>query len=75
MQHPTTGKDMVAYILRYVQLPGGKASPCVTPYWFVGSVDHEEKANLDIQFTTVTVKDSVIIVTKGTKAVPCNESE
>ena len=75
MQHPTTGKDMVAYILRFVQLPGGKAPPCVTPYWFVATVDNEEKANLDIQYTTVTVKDSVIIVTKGPKSVPCNESE
>jgi hypothetical protein len=75
MQHPTTGKDMVAHILRFVTLPGGKASPCVTPYWFVATTSSEEKANLDVQFTTVTVKCSVIIVTKGPKAAPCNESE
>jgi hypothetical protein len=73
MQHPTTGKDMVAYILRFVVLPGGKAPPCVTPYWFVATVDSEEKANLDIQFITVAVKDSVFIVTKGPKAVSWNE--
>jgi hypothetical protein len=73
MQHPATGKDMVAYILRFVVLPGGKAPPCVTPYWFVANVDSEEKANLDIQFITVAVKDSVIIGAKGPKAVSCNE--
>eukprot|EP00972_Heterocapsa_arctica_P089454 13187866-Heterocapsa_arctica.AAC.1 len=74
-QHPATGKDMMAYILRDIQLPGGKAQQFVAPYWFVATVDQEEKANLEIQYTSVTIKDSVTIVSKGPKGMPCNESE